>query len=103
MVCTITDAANDYAREVFKNLRDAGIRAEFDIRNEKINYKVREHSQAKVPVLLVVGAKEIEEGTVAMRRLGGKSQEVLALSEALDTLKIECSSPLSANSNPQSS
>ena len=93
VVCTITDAANDYAREVFKNLCDAGIRAEFDIRNEKINYKVREHSQAKVPVLLVVGAKEIEERTVAMRRLGGKSQEVLALSEALDTLKIECSSP----------
>ncbi len=97
VVCTITDAANDYAREVFKNLYDAGIRAETDIRNEKINYKVREHSQAKVPVLLVVGAKEIEKRTVAMRRLGGKSQEVLALSEALDTLKIECLSPLSAN------
>ena len=97
VVCTITDAANDYAREVFKNLRDADIRAEFDIRNEKINYKVREHSQAKVPVLLVVGAKEIEKRTVAMRRLGGNLQEVLALSEALDTLKIECSSPLSAN------
>ena len=97
VVCTITDAANDYAREVFKNLCDAGIRAETDIRNEKINYKVREHSQAKVPVLLVVGAKEIEKRTVAMRRLGGKSQEVLALSEALDTLKIECLSPLSAN------
>ena len=97
VVCTITDAANDYAREVFKNLCDAGIRAETDIRNEKINYKVREHSQAKVPVLLVVGAKEIEKRTVAMRRLGGKSQEVLALSEVLDTLKIECLSPLSAN------
>ena len=97
VVCTITDAANDYAMEVFKNLCDAGIRAETDIRNEKINYKVREHSQAKVPVLLVVGAKEIEKRTVAMRRLGGKSQEVLALSEVLDTLKIECLSPLSAN------
>ena len=96
-VCTITDAANDYAREVFKNLCDAGIRAETDLRNEKINYKVREHSQAKVPILLVVGAKEIEKRTVAMRRLGGKSQEVLALSEALDTLKIECLSPLSAD------
>ena len=96
-VCTITDAANDYAREVFRNLCDAGIRAETDLRNEKINYKVREHSQAKVPILLVVGAKEIEKRTVAMRRLGGKSQEVLALSEALDTLKIECLSPLSAD------
>ena len=97
VVCTITDAADDYAREVFKNLCDAGIRAEFDIRNEKINYKVREHSQAKVPVLLVVGAREIENRTVAMRRLGGKSQEVLALSEALDRLQNEISAPSVAN------
>ena len=97
VICTITDAANDYAKEVHKNLCDAGIRAEFDIRNEKINYKVREHSQGKVPVLLVVGAREIENRTVAMRRLGGKSQEVLALSEALDRLKDETSAPLVAN------
>ena len=97
VICTITDAANDYAKEVHKNLCDAGIRAEFDIRNEKINYKVREHSQGKVPVLLVVGAQEIENRTVAMRRLGGKSQEVLALSEALDRLKDETSAPLVAN------
>jgi len=97
VICTITDAANDYAKEVHKNLCDAGIRAEFDIRNEKINYKVREHSQGKVPVLLVVGAREIENRTVAMRRLGGKSQEVLALSEALDRLKNETSAPLMAN------
>ncbi len=97
VICTITDAANDYAKEVHKNLCDAGIRAEFDIRNEKINYKVREHSQQKVPVLLVVGAREIENRTVAMRRLGGKSQEVLALSEALDRLKDETSAPLVAN------
>lgn len=97
VICTITDAANDYAKEVHKNLCDSGIRAEFDIRNEKINYKVREHSQGKVPVLLVVGAQEIENRTVAMRRLGGKSQEVLALSEALDRLKDETSAPLVAN------
>jgi len=97
VICTITDAANDYAKEVHKDLCDSGIRAEFDIRNEKINYKVREHSQGKVPVLLVVGAQEIENRTVAMRRLGGKSQEVLALSEALDRLKDETSAPLVAN------
>ncbi len=97
VICTITDAANDYAKEVHKNLCDSGIRAELDIRNEKINYKVREHSQGKVPVLLVVGAQEIENRTVAMRRLGGKSQEVLALSEALDRLKDETSAPLVAN------
>jgi threonyl-tRNA synthetase len=97
VICTITDAANDYAKEVHKNLCDSGIRAEFDIRNEKINYKVREHSQGKVPVLLVVGAREIENRTVAMRRLGGKSQEVLALSEALDRLTDETSAPLVAN------
>ena len=78
VVCTITDAANDYAREVFKNLCDAGIRAEFDIRNEKINYKVREHScGAKVPVLLVAGAKEIEKtdrgNEKAWRKVAGSS------------------------------
>ena len=61
--------------------------------NEKINYKIREHSRAKVPTILVIGSKEAENGTVALRRLGGKNQEVLALQEAVDRLAIEARSP----------
>jgi threonyl-tRNA synthetase len=93
VVCTITDAADNYAREVHRSLCEAGVRADLDIRNEKINYKVREHSAAKVPTLLVVGAREIEEGTVALRTLGGKEQEVLALHDAIDRLKIGARAP----------
>ena len=74
----------------------AGIRAEADLRNEKINYKIREHSHKKVPVMLVVGKREAEERTVAMRRLGGKAQEILALDQALNTLKSEVRSPIDA-------
>ena len=70
-----------------------GLRAELDLRNEKINYKIREHSVGKVPVILVVGAREAAEGTVAMRRLGGKDQEIVALSEAVATLKRESAMP----------
>ena len=67
-----------------------------DLRNEKTNYKIREHSAAKVPVILVVGGREAEEKTVAMRRLGGKDQEILALSQAVDTLSTEAAGPLSS-------
>ncbi|HJO58035.1 MAG TPA: His/Gly/Thr/Pro-type tRNA ligase C-terminal domain-containing protein, partial [Nitrospinaceae bacterium] len=70
-----------------------GLHAEADLRNEKINYKVREHSVQKVPVILVVGAREAEENTVAMRRLGGKDQEILALETAIDTLRQEAVMP----------
>ena len=71
----------------------AGLRVELDLRNEKINYKVREHSLTKVPVILVIGRREAEEGTVSMRRLGAKDQEVLALDQALDRLKPEARMP----------
>ncbi len=74
-------------------LAAAGLRAETDLRNEKINYKVREHSLAKVPVILVVGKKEAAEGTVALRRLGGEKQEVLALTDAVNRLKAEAAVP----------
>ncbi len=67
-------------------LANAGLRADLDIRNEKINYKVREHSLAKVPYMLVVGRKEAETGTVALRQLGGQAQEVLALEAAVSKL-----------------
>ncbi len=93
VVCTITEEANDYAEEVAATLRANGIRVETDLRNEKINYKVREHSLAKVPVLVVVGKKEAEGRSVALRRLGGANQEVLALDEATDRLAKEAAVP----------
>ncbi len=92
-VATIVSDADDYAREVVGALKAAGIRADLDIRNEKINYKVREHSLAKTPVMLVVGRREAEERTVAMRRLGGKEQETLALDDAIATLRQEARMP----------
>ena len=93
VVATITNETEDYARKVRADLEAVGLRAELDIRNEKINYKVREHSHAKVPVILVVGGREADERTVAMRRLGGKQQEVLALEDALARLVAEARSP----------
>ncbi len=94
VVATITNDADNYAAKVHVALADAGLRAEMDVRNEKINYKIREHSHAKVPVILVVGAKEEAGGTVAMRRLGGKEQEILALEEATARLVEEAAGPL---------
>jgi len=97
VVATITSDANDYAEDVAATLRAAGLHVETDTRNEKINYKVREHSHAKVPVIAVVGMREAEERTVALRRLGGKDQEILALDTATATLSDEASGPLAAN------
>lgn len=93
-VATIVSDADQYAREVFNQLKAAGIRAEIDLRNEKINYKVREHSLAKTPIMLVVGRREAMEGTVAVRKLGVKEQETLALSEAISRLQIEAKMPI---------
>jgi len=93
VVATITSDADAYAVEVRNALDAAGIRAELDVRNEKINYKVREHSLAKVPTMLVVGQREIEDRKVALRRLGGKDQEFLALDEAVARLASESKSP----------
>ena len=93
VVATITQDADAYAGEVLALLEAAGLRAEADLRNEKINYKVREHSLAKVPVLLVVGRREAEGRKVALRRLGGEAQEVLALEDAIHRLKGEAQAP----------
>jgi len=93
LVATVTNDANDHAKRVLAALRKAGLSAETDLRNEKISYKIREHSHALTPVILVVGKREAEEGTVAIRRLGGKSQEILALDAAMDTLRAEAKSP----------
>ena len=88
-VLTITSDADDYAIDVVSKLKAAGITAEADLRNEKISYKVREHSVAKVPVILAVGQREVDEQTVAMRRLGSKQQRVLKLDAAIGTLGEE--------------
>ena len=88
-VLTITSDADEYALDVVARLRDAGITADADLRNEKISYKVREHSVAKVPVLLAVGQREVDEETVAMRRLGSKKQKVVSVVEAIAELSDE--------------
>jgi threonyl-tRNA synthetase len=93
VVATIVSDANDYAEEVVAKLTAAGLRAEPDVRNEKINFKVRAHSLAKVPALLVVGKREAEEGTVAIRRLGSDGQQVLSIDEAIALLKAEATPP----------
>jgi len=94
VVATIVSDADDYAREVQAALVAAGLRAELDLRNEKINYKVREHSLAKVPNLLVLGKREAEEGTVALRPLGVDArQEVLSLDAVVERLKAEALPP----------
>jgi threonyl-tRNA synthetase len=93
VVVTITSDGDSYAETVREACARAGLRVEADLRNEKINYKIREHSLAKVPALLVVGKREAEQGTVALRRLAGKDQEILALGEAVARLKEEAAVP----------
>jgi len=93
VVASITSDHNDYAQEVCDTLKKRGLSCETDFRNESINYKIREHSHAKVPVIMVVGGKEVENRTVAIRRLGGKTQEILALDEAVDKLVTEAARP----------
>ena len=94
VVATIVSDADDYAKKVVAKLQAAGLRAEVDLRNEKINYKVREHSLAKVPLLLVVGKREAEEGTVAVRRLGSdEHQKMMGLEEAIGLFSAEALPP----------
>ncbi|MEH6495714.1 MAG: threonine--tRNA ligase [Pseudomonas marincola] len=93
VVATITDDADDYAQKVLKEVEKRGLRVSLDVRNEKINYKVREHSLAKVPALLVAGRKEAEEGTISVRRLGEKHTKVMSLEDALDALVAEAKVP----------
>ena len=93
VVATITSEGDEYAREVARAAEAAGLRVEADLRNEKINYKVREHSLVKVPVLLVVGRKEAAERTVSIRRLGSPDQKSMGLDEALKALAAEAIAP----------
>ena len=98
MIASITDEANEYAQLVKDRLLSSGVRAELDLRNEKISYKVREHSVTKIPVILVVGKREAEESTVAVRRLGGKAQDMMSLDQAVRQFAEEGCSPLEVQS-----
>ena len=92
-VATIISDVDDYAKEIIQNLEDAGIRCHADLRNEKISYKVREHSSAKVPVIMALGQREKDSRTVSIRRIGSNKTETLDLDEALKMLSIENSNP----------
>lgn len=87
MVLNITNDADDYAKNIHQQLKDQGIRAEIDLSNDKINYKIRQHSLAKIPVLIVVGKNEMENNTVSIRKLGSEAQEILQIDECLAMLK----------------
>ena len=93
VVASIVSDADDFVGEVVAALKAAGVRAEADIRNEKINYKVREHSLGKVPVILAIGGREVENRTVTMRRLGEKQTKVVGLDEVVADLAAEATPP----------
>ena len=93
MITTITSDSDDYAYQVYDALKSAGIRAKTDIRNEKIGYKIREHSNAKVPIIIAVGKKESEEKTVSIRRLGSQETKVIKLDDIIATLQNESNIP----------
>ena len=93
VVTTITSEGDEYAKVVAAAARRAGLRVEIDLRNEKINYKVREHSLAKIPALLVVGKKEAESHSVSIRRLGSEGQTVMPTAEAIAALVEEATPP----------
>ena len=93
VVASITESANVYARDVAARAAVAGIRVETDLRNEKISYKIREHSVMKVPFILAVGGREAQAGTVALRRLGSNNQQVLDANETILMLRDESLAP----------
>jgi threonyl-tRNA synthetase len=92
-VASIVSDADPFVHEVVAALKAAGVRAEADIRNEKINYKVREHSVGKVPVILAIGQREVEERTVSLRRLGEKHTRVVTLDDVVAELSAEATPP----------
>ncbi|MDB2414558.1 threonine--tRNA ligase [Rickettsiales bacterium] len=93
-VATVISEADDYAKEIVAELQARGIRAELNLENEKISYKIRQHSVNKVPIIIAVGAREVEQRTVSVRRLGSKNQEILALNSLLDKIEEEAAAPL---------
>jgi threonyl-tRNA synthetase len=93
IVATITSDSDNYADDILNRLRDKGLRVEKDIRNEKIGYKIREHSTAKIPVIMVIGKKEIENKTVSVRRLGNEKTETFKIEEIVNILFKESLTP----------
>jgi len=93
VVATITSEADAFGETVAEELREVGLKVDTDFRNEKINYKVREHSLAKIPVIIAIGAREAAEGTVSIRRLGSKHQKSMTLEEAVASLEEEAIPP----------
>ncbi|WP_306257595.1 threonine--tRNA ligase [Pararhizobium sp. IMCC21322] len=93
MIATITSEADEYAVKVREAMRAAGLRVDADLRNEKINYKVREHSLGKVPAIIALGGREAEQGTVSIRRIGSKQQTVMTLEEAIESFVQEATPP----------
>ena len=93
VVASITSSANHYVESVAKQLREENIRVEADLRNEKINYKIREHSLGKVPIIFSIGDREVNDGTVNLRRLGSKATNNVKLTDAIDLLKEETRPP----------
>jgi threonyl-tRNA synthetase len=93
VVTGISGDQDDYVTEIYTQMKALGIRVELDLRNEKINYKVREHSHAKIPAIFVVGGREAEQKTVTVRRLGSKAQETFDLKEAIDNIIVESIAP----------
>ena len=92
-VTTITSGSNQAAERIIEKLRDNGIRSVIDLRNEKINYKVREHSVNKVPFILVLGDREVEENTITIRRLGSKEQKTMNVDECIEQIRLESLPP----------
>jgi threonyl-tRNA synthetase len=93
VVASIVSDADQSVQKIVKLLRTQGVQAEADIRNEKINYKVREHSLSKVPIILAIGKKEVEDETVTVRRLGDKQTQIVSVKEIIDELKIKALPP----------
>ena len=89
----VTSDSNNYARKLLKQLCSKDLRANIDLRNEKISYKIREHSIAKVPIIMIVGKKEVDQNTISIRRLGSDKTESLKLKEAILSIQKETSSP----------
>ena len=93
MITTITSDSDSYAKKVLQQLRIEGLNAEMDLRNEKISYKIREHSTSKIPIIIIIGKKEVEQQTLSLRRLGSDTTETIDIKDALSLLKKEASSP----------
>ena len=99
VIATITSDSDNYANDIFNLLKDKGLRVEKDIRNEKIGYKIREHSTSKIPVIIIIGKKEVENKTISVRRLGSEKTETFKVDEIL---KILCKESLAPNIKIQS-